>query len=117
MSMQQAQVIRAAADVIRERGHCKHAMEDERGWVCATGAIAMVMTGNAWAWCMWEDPESEANALTRALGQVVAEQYPDRLKPADLGYRIVWFNNHGDTTQEDVLAVFEKTAAGLEETE
>ena len=42
-----SEILRKAADVLRERGHCKGTYEDDAGHVCAIGAIRVAKFGNS----------------------------------------------------------------------
>jgi len=43
--MKTSEVLRKAGDVLRERGHCKGALENESGSVCFNGAINVALHG------------------------------------------------------------------------
>ena len=90
--MSPAEVLRKAADVIRERGHCKGHYE-RHGSVCIFGALNVIETGNA-----LEPPpditESE-RWLRKALG----------------GDSVTLFNDAPERTAEEVIAALEKAAA------
>lgn len=87
------------AQVHIEKGWCKHSLRDIHGNVCAIGAVLLVQeelakryhTGGGYA----------LNKTTEELGW----------GPCGL----IAFNNHRDTTQDDVLAVFQKTICRLQE--
>jgi hypothetical protein len=101
---QQAVRLRLAADLLREKGHCKFALKDKLGRMCLVGAL--IEAGSGWGLL----PEN----MLSPLMDTIREQFPEREKdwgswgPAD-------FNNDPDTTAGDVIAVLEKTAARLEE--
>jgi hypothetical protein len=100
--------LRQAVEVLRARGHCKNVLRDEEGRVCLVGALCAV-TGYRHA--TWMD-------FGPAVRAVVREQFPDRVSPEshpDLFWEAVQFNNHPDTTADEVIAVLEKAAARLEE--
>jgi hypothetical protein len=108
--MTAAEDLRAAAEIIRVRGHCKGRLEDDEGRVCLAGALLVArhesakMTNQPWP-VEFGDVDPVLTAVTR-------EQFPDR----SLGIgAYVTFNNHPDTTPEEVIGVLEKAAARLEE--
>lgn len=82
-----------------ERGWCKFHLQDRAGNVCAVGAVVKVL-GRL-------DLNADYSAIF-ALNKTTKE----------LGWEahgLVGFNNHRDTRKEDVVAVFEKTIAALQE--
>ena len=96
-----AELARRAAALIREHGLCRGKVRDEQGRLCMYGALHDA------AGCIVPD-------VTEMVQQVITEQFPDRVL-ADRFCVISLFNDHPDTTVEDVIAVLEKTAAQLEE--
>jgi hypothetical protein len=56
------------------------------------------------------------DGVWEAVHDVLLEQYPDRTHYSEVvGFGIVQFNDHPDTTREDVDLVLEKAAALYEE--
>lgn len=98
-----AEHLRAAAELIRVRGLCKNVMFDDEGRHCAVGALFETTIGLEWQ-----------DELLPFLNSTAAEMFPGQFEfgHADL----VQFNNHPDTTAEDVIFVLEKAAARREET-
>jgi hypothetical protein len=104
---------RAAAEVIRVRGHCKNTLQDGAGHVCLVGALMDVLgDGFDVGGVFWSDGLADTEPVLTA---VVAEQYPDRIGGEYCDHAYVAFNNHPDTTPDEVIAVLEKTAVRLEE--
>lgn len=60
-----------AADILQERGLCKGRNEDERGRVCAEGAIALAIGGKSSIGFL-DKRWSEFNAVTRELATGLA---------------------------------------------
>lgn len=102
-----AEVLRKALDVLRERGLAKRALEDSAGHVCSHGALDVACFGKAEVRPLTRSQSRQAAA--EILKAVVGEQWPDR--PGG----ILAFNNHPDTTQDDVERAFEKAIARAEE--
>jgi len=101
-----------AKDVLQEKGWTKGHLEAEDGSVCALGAM--------WFGCsvhVLPDPNIEMGV--NILNEVVIEQWPDRATSAELHPRnlleTAQFNDHPDTTLDDVLATFDKAAVRWEE--
>jgi hypothetical protein len=104
--------LRAAAEVIRVRGHCKNTLQDRNGHVCLVGALMDVLGDRCGVF--WSEGLADVEPVLMA---VVTEQYPDRsVVKYGGGHNYVAFNNHPDTTPDEVIAVLEKAAARLEET-
>jgi hypothetical protein len=93
------QELRAAAELIRTKGHCKHELHDDEGRYCAVGAIFAVTAG--------------LDSLPPFLNSISGELFPGQFEYGQ--ENLVCFNNHPDTTAEDVISVLEKAAARLEE--
>lgn len=49
------------------------------------------------------------------LSEVIREQFPDRVWATSIESTVVHFNDHPDTTEQDVVAVFEKARVRAEE--
>lgn len=99
--------IHQAAELIRQKGHVKGSYQTNKGF-CAVGALNFVGVGQ----------ETVLSYLaTDVVADVIREQYPDRLNlPCRSGFAaIVRFNDHEDTTQDEVVAVLEKAAVKLDE--
>ncbi len=94
--MKDSETLWAARDLI-EAGWCKHALRNIHGDVCLAGAVAEV-TG-------------VYSLKTRVLRHLL-----ETLTGSTAGHRyLVSFNDHPNTTKQDVLDLFEKTAIRLEE--
>lgn len=101
-------------EVLDKRGWCKGSMELEDGKVCLLGAArAASITEHG-------HPLWHGNSTIDRLNKVILEQYPDRTHydesdlNNDIGpysYDNLWiFNDHEETTYEDVQRVLEKAA-------
>ena len=86
---------REALRVLAERGWCKGRLESSDGRRCLVGAAAAGVVGHQIDWM-------EVLGNIRAVAQ---EQFPERRAVG-----VVDFNDHPDTTLEDVIAVLEKAA-------
>ena len=76
-----------AADLIEERGHAKSALEDEKGRLCALGALNLAHSGNATNWSGARDFIKARNKLAR---QVKSNM-------------ISCWNNRPERTQQEVI--------------
>lgn len=93
--MEPIQVLRQAADVIRERGwHQGQYVSAAHGGVCIEGAIHVVLTGDPRD-CPWSPCFAAQEVLRGYLGLYVQEA----LGPA--------FNDSPSTTQDEVLEALE----------
>jgi hypothetical protein len=115
-----ADVLRRALAVLRERGLVKGHMQTADGRVCSYGAMSIALVGQA----DWQSVSKREREAQRGVGkpaqdlleEVIAEQWPDRVGHAvDNCWAVVDFNNHPDTTQDDVEKAFEKAIARAEE--
>lgn len=88
---------RKAIEVLAERGWTKGTLEDANG-VCIIGA------------CLHAYRFFELSPIR----DVVEEQYPERVKRPGFS-PVAAFNDHPDTTLEDVILVLEKAAARFDE--
>lgn len=84
-----------AAYVIRERGHCKRALENRAGQVCIAGSINVAVSGNA-----------RSHAMGWPIGLWSAVVAASNADP-------VGWNNAPETTEQDVIAALERGAFGL----
>jgi hypothetical protein len=124
-AMEIAEIAQQAADILDAHGWCKGSLENEEGAHCLAGAVNMAKYGD-WEWhglyLPGLGPDSEPEY--RALAKVIAEQFPERVwgagddawlafaareYPANV---VVRFNNHEDTTEDDIRLVLGKLTAG-----
>jgi hypothetical protein len=100
-------------------GWTKGIRENKDGEFCALGALGMAS---------WQDPwlfDVSGEGDVHLLAEIVLENFRDRVPDRfQLSHRSWWdggmsivalFNNHPDTTKEDVIAVFEKARAKSQE--
>ena len=74
---------------------------------CLYGAVAEAWSSNTMA--------IEFRELANLLGKTAVELFPGRAVFRGYAHRTITdFNDHKDTTKEDVIQVFEKTLANLE---
>lgn len=86
-----------AADVIRKNGHCKNALRDAAGRVCAIGAI-MEAAREAYPgpnWSGFRDRVTDAFRLVEEVGGIPC---------------IAAWNNAPERTADEVIAAFERVA-------
>ena len=102
--MRPSEVAYRAADVIAERGHCKHNLQDERGRVCLNGAVNVAAYGDAFL---------ETPSTWRKIGGVIRDIMIAEGRDSDCG-PVSW-NDEPDVTGEDVILMLKKAAARLEE--
>ena len=101
--------IHQAAELIRRRGHVKGSYQTDKGF-CAVGALNFVGVREIVS-------SGQQSHDGDVVADVIREQYPDRVNlPCRTGFAaIVRFNDHEDTTQDEVVAVLEKAAIKLDE--
>ena len=115
--MTTGEILRAAANLLRTRGHCKEMLLGSGGEYCLRGAILEVngMLGrinNRSFIKLRNGRDEEDNEFYEFLWEVVHppvaddSQFTQRPKMHDL----VYWNNHADTTAEEVIAALEKAA-------
>lgn len=97
--------IRRALEVLASTGWTKHAFTDDGGRHCLQGALY-----DAYGLC----PDKVTGELAddvRIVNQMIEEQYPDRFGAVGISR----FNDHPETTLEDVVRVLEKAAIRKDE--
>ena len=91
-------VLLGAAQLIRERGHCKYVFEDVHGSLCARGAIAAAECKTHWE-LPWP-PAGAALHFARTLTWHEVDGVPD----------IGDWNNAPERTAAEVVAALEQAA-------
>lgn len=109
--------LRIAAELLRTKGHCKNTLQDTQGRFCLFGAImeATRLTTSLEDLRLWDDALRVVNPV---LAGIAEEQFPERSECryyASPSTPYVAFNNHPDTTPEEVISVLEKAVVQLEE--
>lgn len=94
----------AAISMLEEKGWSKHAAIGPDGSVCMVAALCngKLFTSDMNALRVFTDRSFSAMTLIQRL-------FPERMPP---GKRIADFNDHPDTTREDVLLVLKHMAEG-----
>jgi galactitol-specific phosphotransferase system IIB component len=92
--------IRNALVQLSRRGWVKGYIEDAQGRVCLLGALSHCSGGIG---------------ASTIVEKVIVEQYPERYDAAVYMNHVARFNDHPDTTLEDVVMVMEKAALRLDE--
>lgn len=90
---------REGLEVLREKGWCQGAIEDDKGRKCAIGGLLLT--------------NPTTNSLP-FLAEITEELFPDRYRISNK-HPVAIFNDHPHTTFEDVEAVFEKAAVRWDE--
>lgn len=109
----------AAIDYLEEYGWTKHHMFGSDRSACIMGAFEVVVLGNTKESV---SIESGVNTVERngywnridIVTKIVREQFPGRDKGT--GFTIANFNDHRDTTYDDVIMVLEKASIKWDET-
>lgn len=91
-------LLRRAAQLIRDRGHCKGSYE-KNGALCAVGALSMAATGHY-------EPDLGNKQYCAAMGKIISAQINRRV------YFLPEWNDRPETTAEDVAGFFERVAYG-----
>ncbi len=107
--MNGANVIRKAMSNLPGHWH-QGAYTDDNGNYCGFGHIGQALDEAE------ELEEYERQAMYSTLHAVAKEQYPERTgkRPVTLLTGFPCFNDHPDTTEEDVLRIMDKAAVELE---
>lgn len=101
------ETLRKAAEIMSERGHCKGALENGAGEVCANGAIILAL--------------KEEDGVARAtMGHVFDKEYDAFKRAADAlarslstgwsRFRIAAWNDLPTTSGEDVILALKRAA-------
>lgn len=99
--------IREAIEVLARSGWAKNAFRDEAGRHCLQGALYEAHGLEAPGAEHAHRPVNAAFSTDiRLLNRVIEEQYPDRVGAVGVSR----FNDHPDTTLDDVVTVLEKAA-------
>lgn len=80
---------------------------------CGLGHIHAIMGTTPYS--VLDENTADFSVVADLLGKVAAEQYPERAPTSSDLCKYVAFNDHADTTEADVILVFEKAAARLDE--
>lgn len=99
--------LQEALDIIRERGMCKKVQQDEQGRVCLHGALRIAQNGVG---C--QGTPKEMNALYNSIQLLFPNRLHKWIGPDSLGFAS--FNNHYDTTQEDLELALKHAIHSLE---
>lgn len=106
---------------IREKGWAKSSMQQPDGKVCMLGAVICSEVEDLMSAEANEVWTRHVNGVIKILGDIAEEQFPERTKILDATkdlyshIRVSAFNDHPDTTLEDVETVFEKASVRLDE--
>jgi len=105
-----------ARDVFAERGGAKGELElAGTGQVCALGALNVAASGAVTALWQWCDVDGTAHYVVDVPGWWAAKKLLDEQVSDHYEHNVVTLNNDLDTTNDDVLVLFDKAIAGLEE--
>jgi hypothetical protein len=104
--------IRAAVEVLARTGWTKRTFADEAGRHCLQGALYVAHGIPVCAGGQLRTPLTPGMAAdVWVVNHVIEEQYPERFGAVG----IARFNDHPDTTVDDVIRVLEKAAARTDE--
>lgn len=95
-------LVRARSELVA-RGWCKHVLQDYEGNICALGAVHMAIIGRS-DLSFNDDGFERCTDAQRVLAAVLEDRF---LKSVSA------FNDDIDTTQQDVLNLFDKALAEL----
>jgi len=99
----------SARNIYAERGGAKGELEKlDTGQVCGAGALNIAATGSAMWWPLVMSPQL-------AEEWVIANHLLNELVGSKDGFGFSHFNDRQNVTKNDVLAMFDKAIAGLEE--
>ena len=96
-----------AARVLKKRGWTTRALQDDKGQVCAVGALAAVATGYPTDTYAMEDDRTVRCALRRILkaaGRPLST-------PGQEWHGVVDWNNYACQSKDEIIDVFTKAAA------
>jgi hypothetical protein len=104
--------IREAIGVLTRVGWTKNAFTDHAGRHCLQGALYDAhQIGPVGEHPVWRPVTAELGADVRLVNEVIQDQFPERAG----GIGASRFNDHPDTTLEDVILVMEKAAVRKDE--
>lgn len=105
--------IREAIEVLARRGWTQGAFTDDAGRHCLQGALyeAHGCQPRLQGRLTRTVPDPGVTADIRLVNEVIAAEYPDRVGAVGVSR----FNDHPETTVEDVLRVLEKSAVRRDE--
>lgn len=113
--MTDADILRQTLAALRENGWIKNYLCASNG-VCINGAVNIATTGNAMRFI--SNGAGELKGVREIIYKIVKEQFPERA--AKVHWRRMSpheFNNHPDTTFEDMEMVLEKAILIAEDIE
>jgi hypothetical protein len=99
--MNTREVILKARTIMKQRGMCKHQLEDHTGRVCGAGAILAAVS-----------PEGSATDFGGYYGEAMSEVAKHVPKPF---HGIPHYNNHPKTTLDDMLDLFCRAAQACDQ--
>lgn len=102
--MKPSEIIRESKCILFERGWCKEALENERGEVCALGAINVAATGMACLSSLGHYPR-DVVAAKQSLSSAISEP---------LIYR---WNNDSERTFDEVIEALDRAEKLAEQAE
>lgn len=105
-------VIREALPKVPGHWH-QGSLNDGRGNFCGIGHVRQVMENNG---IEIDNTSGLFFKISKIMNEVAGEQYPERAvyNLSDM-YSFANFNDHPDTTEDEVVAVMEKAAVRFDE--
>ncbi len=107
--MKSSEMLRVALENVPGNWHQGNMFGDEGDSACGLGHVnRAALTSGSFM------PRSEMNAAYESMAVVAGEQFPERAWNSQR-HTFAAFNDHPDTTEDEVIAVMEKAAIQLEE--
>jgi hypothetical protein len=96
-----------AIDYLEEHGWCQRRSSNYEGRVCLLAALFRVYYPGRLSVPLFDDRHERDLGV---LGRVALEQFPTRMPSIPHGVGVTCFNDHEDTTYEDVILVAKMAA-------
>ena len=110
--MKIAEILRGAADVIRDQGWTRKVLVNQSGEVCALGAINTMVSGSA----CYPYPGTTSRVTVEAVAAVLADRLERAVWPrgtSDIN-EVVFWNNSPECTADEVVGLFDSVADELD---
>lgn len=109
--MKPSEVLKKAADILRERGWTQGNMTNDRGCCCVTAAICIAAGMDISEWHS-KDFDEWVNESTTLFAEALP--YRVGLSESSPVWKIVRWNDSDLRTQDDVISTLERVSAQLE---
>lgn len=101
-------IIAKAAKEIETRGWCQGTLENDKGEVCALGAVHHVLVGRCNFWHRGYEQSDQRDAALKVLAAHIPADFESHFPRSSS--RVVTYNNAKGRTKQDMLELFEKAA-------